>query len=648
MKTFFTIFSLFPFLLLTAQPGMDFFETNNAKKSLRYAQEFINSGEFIKAEKQLKYTVKIKDDFAVAYLELGRVYLQLNQPNEAAEAFTQSFELDDRLSRAAFFECGEAYFKAGDAESASFYYDKFKELKNGAYANKKKESGLEVGYDLLLDERQANLAFIAQMDTSNLFERPQNLGTVINSEHDDYLPTITSDGLRLVFTRDKKDLNEDVYISEYKNGKWNESRSFGTTINTDQNEGMAKFETHGRAFYFAGCMRADTEGGCDIYRAALNNGEVTEVKRLEGHLNSQQWDSQPSITCDGKEMYFSSTRKEGNGGADLWVSYLLDNDEWSLPQNLGVAINTPGDEEAPFISSDGNSLYFSSTGHPGQGEGDLFVARKVNGKWGEVTNLGYPINSPAKELGIYVQGNGKTLYYSSAKAGGQGGLDIYKSVLPLHLRPNPMVHIEGQVFDQATNEPIAAKKIIIGAKGEKWTVDADDQGWFFLCLPGNKGYSFQAEHNGYEYFVEAQYLEAQDNVAPVKVPIALKPLGAPKAEFVSKKVVELKEKRIQFFFEFDSSELTESTENEMKALIGLLKKEDFWKVEVVGYADNVGNLEYNQQLSEHRAKSIVNYLRSSGITVNKVVRNEGRGSVNTKNDQDSRLRNRRVDVILRR
>ncbi|MEM1322198.1 MAG: OmpA family protein [Bacteroidota bacterium] len=647
MKTTFTVIILFLGLALAAQPSKDFVETNSAKKSLRAAQAFINSGEYRKAEKQLRHTIKIKDDFAVAFLELGRVYMQMGKYALAIENLEMSFELDEKMSRAAFFECGEAYFKSDNVEMANYFYGRYEEMKGQSYANKQKESGLEISYDLLLRERQDNCAYIAQLDTTNSYDRPQNLGSNVNSGYDDYLPTITSDGLQLVFTRQEKNDNENVYICNYKKGQWGQSRSFGSTINTKKNEGMAKFETHGRAFYFAGCMRSDTEGGCDIYRASLDHGEVTEVKRLEGHLNSTFWDSQPTITCDGQAMYFSSTRKEGLGGADLWVSYLMDNGDWSLPQNLGPAINTPGDEEAPFISSDGQTLYFSSTGHAGQGDGDLFIARKVNGQWTQVSNMGFPINSPAKEMGFYVQGNGKTAYISSARKGGKGGLDIYKVELPLHLRPDAMVHVEGRVYDAETREPIAARTVRIGSKQQKWEVSADENGWFFICLPGNKGYSFQIEVPGYDYFIEAQFLESQDNVAPILVKLPLTPQNMPKPEFVSKGI-EIREKRIQLFFEFDSYNISESTENELKALINLLQKEEDWMVEVVGYADNIGASSYNQKLSEKRAKAIVDYLKQSGITINKVVRNEGLGSLNQNNTENERLRSRRVDVILRK
>ena len=469
-------------LTLKAQDSYaNFLETKNARESLRRAQQFINEGKFKNAERQLKHTIKIKDNFAIAHREMGRVSLELGNYEQAIEAFQTSFHLDKKLSRAALFECAEAYFKTNQIDSAFHFYVAYEEMKESAYANKAKESGLELTYDGLLAERRMNCDYLKNLDSTAVSVQPVNLGSRINTEDDEYLPTITADGLQIVFTRQKNEQDEDLMYSKLDGEGWSKSRNFGKVINTEKNEGMAKFETHGRTFYFAGCLRADTEGGCDIYKADIADGEITQVIRAPGDLNSDKWDSQPSITCDGTTMYFSSTRIEGHGGADIWVSRLQKNGEWSIPQNLGVEINTPGDEEAPFISSDGNTLYFTSTGHPGQGDGDLFICRKVNGNWSAPKNMGYPINSPAKEIGIYVQGNGKTAYFSSARSGGNGGLDIYKLDLPDNLKPEEMVHVEGFVHDNESEIGIPAK-VKIGREDQFWNIQADENGWFFLML----------------------------------------------------------------------------------------------------------------------------------------------------------------------
>lgn len=638
-----TLFIFFGYSL-PAQYVTEYSETKNASKSLQIAQSFINSEQFEKAYRQLKHTIKIKNNFAIAYRELGKVCLELKNYKEAHDAFEKSFELDKKLSRAAFFECGEAYFKLGNVEKAKFYYAQYQSLKGTNYANKEKESGLELTFDKLLEERNKNCDYIASLDLTYTDIQPINLGKSINSSQDEYLPTTTSDGEQIVFTRQKSKDNEDIMISHFKDGNWSKSRSFGKAINTSKNEGMAKFETHGNAFYFAGCMRNDTEGGCDIYKAELRKGDVSKVTRVEGNLNSEYWDSQPSITCDGQFMFFSSSRSGGKGGADIWMSQLTSNGEWGIPQNIGNQINTDGDEEAPFISSDGQTLYFTSNGHEGQGDGDIFISRKINGSWSLPTNLDYPINSPGKELGFYVQGDGKTAFYASAKIGGEGGLDIYSIELPEEFRPNPMVHLEGFVKDGQSGEPIKAE-VVIGRKDDRWVTKTDENGWFFICLPGNKGYSFQVNETGYKYYIEAAFLEAQENITPFRQEILLERDHVPEPELVSKGAP-VSEESIQIFFDFDSYSINQKAMNKLKKLSSFLHKEDDLKVEVVGYADRKGDVEYNKVLSKNRADAIVNFLKKEGIEIEKVVRNEGKGSILSEENNDTEFR--RVDIVVKR
>ncbi len=644
MKISISAFLILLFYSSVAQTGDGFSDTKNASRSLQIAQQFINGEEFEKAYHQLNHTVRIKDNFAVAYRELGKVCLELKKYEESYKALEKSFELDNKLSRAAFFECGEAYFNISNIEKANYYYTQYEALKGTNYVNKGKESGLELTFDMLLEERKRNCNYITNLDKAHTDIKPVNLGNSINSDHDEYLPTTTSDGEQIVFTRQKSKDNEDVMISHFMKGEWSKSRSFGNEINTKKNEGMAKFETHGKAFYFAGCMRNDTKGGCDIYKAELSAGEVTKVSRVEGNLNSEYWDSQPSITCDGRFMFFSSSRIGSIGGADIWMSSMQNTGEWSFPENLGSSINTEGDEEAPFISSDGMTLYFTSNGHEGQGEGDIFISRKINGKWMTPINLDYPINSPAKELGFYVQGDGKTAFFASAKIGGEGGLDIYTIELPEQFRPNPMVHLEGFVKNSITEESVAAK-VIIRRENEQWIANADKNGWFFICLPGNKGYSFQVNKEGYKYYVEAAFLEAQENVFPFNQQIFLEPILAPQPELVSKGIP-VSEKRIQIFFDFDSYSVNRNAKAELDKLSQFLLEDEDWKVEVVGYADSKGDVEYNKILSKKRADAIVDFLKKDGIKIEKVVRNEGKGSVSEDDKTDTEYR--RVDVVLKK
>ena len=203
--------------------------------------------------------------------------------------------------------------------------------------------------------------------------------------------------------------------------------------------------------------------------------------------------------------------------------------------------------------------------------------------------------------------------------------------------------MEGLVVDKVSGEPIETA-IKITRKNESWRVNSDLDGWFFLCLPGNQGYSFQIDETGYEYLIDAQFLASRDHTDPIKVKLELQPNNVPQAELVAKNV-QIDEKRIQFFFDFNSFELTDKSLIDLKALASFLQKENKWKVEVVGYADAKGDSKYNLDLSKKRAKEIVEYLEYSGVNIDQIVRNEGKGALDSSITDESQ--SRRVDVILR-
>jgi len=628
---------------LTSEGKSDFFSTQNAKKSLQHAQTLINQGKLKTARKQLEHTIKIKANFAVAHRELAMVNLELGDYQRAINAFETSFDLDEKLSRAAFFECGEAYFQLGQADMAKYYYTKFTELKNKSYANKQKESGLEIDYDLLLEERLINCKYIEQLATTVPVGSPaQALPAEINSKVDDYLPTVSNTGDLMIFTRTDRRGNQNIFRSQNIDSTWTKARSFGKEINTNKNEGMAKLEAHGRRFYFTGCFRPDSEGGCDIYQAIFENQEIKETQKLTGSLNGAEWDSQPSVTCDGQTLYFTSNREGGLGGADLWMSTKNPDDSWSEATNLGPKVNTPGDEEAPYISNDGNTLFFTSTGHAGQGEGDLFIARKANDAWAHPENLDYPFNSPGKEIGFFLHADGKTAYFSSARAGGSGGLDIYSVELPEKFRPDPTILLEGQVVNQVTNEPVPAY-IKISREEEHRYIKTNETGSFFICLPGNKGYSFQINEPDYDYFIDARFVAATGHLDPSRALLKLKPKQMSPKLVVQKSAAQKEEKRVQFFFASDSYSLTHDDLLELEALANRLKKKRSWSAEVIGYADGSGSKDYNKWISEQRAQKIMAYLRAQGVASDQIVKLEGKGSTDAEGNSAEM---RRVDVVL--
>ena len=638
------LFSLPGMNSLFAQPG-DVVTTNNAKQSLQVAQEFISMNEYKKAIKQLKHTIKIKKDFAVAYRLLGKVYYEMNDFEQASETLEKSFELDKKLSRAAFYECGDSYLKLGNLEKANYYLGIYTAMKDKNYANAEKESALELSYDEMIEVKSKNIAFLTTLDTSANASIVISPLEKINSEHNEYLPSLSNDGAFLLFTRNKNGRQEDIFLSKKTPEGWGNENQGAININTSKNEGMAKFEPHNYKVYYAGCSRHQEIVNCDIFESEFIDGELNKEIELTGDLNSPYWDSQPAVTCDGQTMYFASSRQGGSGGSDIWMSTRDSDGSWSSATNLGELINTKGDEEAPFIAKDGKALYFTSDHHPGQGEGDFFVSFKKNGQWQTPLNLGYPINSPSKELGLYISDNAEKIFFSSARPGGKGGLDIYQADLPYAYKPVEVLPVALNLRDKETDE-ILTGTITVGVDKQRENYTTDSQGNVQLCLAGDKAYSFRVNKDGYDFYVEAFFLEsiANNQIQNIKLGLVKK----------TKKDPYIGEKRhtktvVQIYFESNSYTIDDKNSIKLSDLAELMNAYDDWDIQVTGFADAVGNEEDNKKLSKDRAQAVVDFLaKLSDKQVSQNIKALGKGSIDSDGSDESNKKARRVDIVLNR
>lgn len=623
----------------------DVTHTNNAKQSLLIAQDFLSSGDSRKAIKQLKHTIKIKEDFAIAHRLLGKAYYDTDQFVLAAEALERSFELDRKLSRAAFFEIGDSYLRMFDVDKAEYYLGIYEEMKGKRYANAQKESGLEKSYDTYYKSKLRNIEYIEQLDTTLKSTKVYPL-TSVNSKDNEYLPSLSNDGRYLLFTRKINEEQEDILLTERTETGWGAENKSSITINTLQNEGMAKFEPHNRRVYYAGCQRSESNLDCDIYVSEFEDGKLKTEVEPDGDLNSGSWDSQPSITCDGKTLYFASTREGGLGGSDIWYSTKNTKGEWSQPINAGVNINTEGDEEAPFIAKDGTHLYFTSNFHPGQGEGDFFVSTLENGHWSESVNLGYPINSPAKELGLFVTDDTKHVYFASAREGGAGGLDLYFAEMPEINRPEKVFPVVLKVIDKTTREKLTNQEVIVGADNKKSTFISDEEGLIYMCLQANKAYSYRISREGYKFYVEAHFLEEYILTAAQTLYLEVEP-KADKPEYIGEdrhtKTI------VQVYFDVDSSEIPNNDIEKLDRIARIINKYDDWDVQVTGFADNTGNAEYNKKLSQKRADAVIQYLSNkTSQEIKQKINAFARGSVDGAMTEEEKRQSRRVDVVLNR
>ena len=478
---------------------------------------------------------------------------------------------------------------------------------------------------------------------------PENLGGNINSELKDYLPVLSVDMNTLVFTRTIPDdrtpsgFQEDFYAAFKDGGEWIKAFNIGKPLNTEVNEGGHSLTPDGQAMFFTICDhygfygkgRAG-HGSCDIFVTLLKNGKWGEAKNLGPKVNKRSHDAQPSMSSDGRTLYFSSTRGGGYGENDIYMSRITSKG-WTTPVNLGGVINTPGREEGVFIHPDNQTLYFSSDGHPGLGDNDIFMSkRQPDGSWGKPINLGYPINTAQDEFDFTVDALGGYAYMTSDREGGFGDWDIYRFLLPDSLKPKPVSYMAGKTYDVETNAPLSAKFELKNLANGKKVVESrsNAQGKFFVCLPHGKNYALNASHEGYLFFSESFKLEQPSSLKPVVKDVPMVPIK------IGAKVV-LK----NIFFDVDKFALKEESKVELMKLNEFLEKNPTLKIEIGGHTDNQGSEEHNLILSKNRARSVYEWLIMNKVDKDRLTF-EGYGDsapIKPNDTTEGRRENRRTE-----
>ena len=315
-----------------------------------------------------------------------------------------------------------------------------------------------------------NLGCIVEAAKPENTEKPVPLDE-INSKYDDFAPSETADGSTLYFTSSRPGTNkkevietggygEDIFVTHRDSlGHFSTPAPLPPPLNSLEDEGAATVTADGQTMFMSLCRRPGGVGDCDIYESQLGGNQWTAPQNLGRPINSPAWDAEPSVTADGNTMYFSSTRPGSiDGSEDLYAAYRNTDGTWTPPHNLGEPVNTRFNDRSPFISADGRTLYFSSNGHPGFGNHDLFMTRKLSdGTWSVPINLGRPINAYGDDVFLTIPASGDKIIYSSQRADARAPLHLYEAKLPLQFRPGPVTLIAGTVYNRDTHEPVGGE-----------------------------------------------------------------------------------------------------------------------------------------------------------------------------------------------
>ena len=565
------------------------------------AYEKASSGSNREAIDLLQQATDADENYADAWIALAKLQIENKNYSYSIICFRRALSIDASYFKPYLLSYAIALAGTGDfvkaLETTNRYIDQYK------------PSGAALEAAL---QKKKNFEFATQQEKTSTTTNdrtvfaPKNLGPTVNSKMAEYLPSQTIDGKQLFFTRRVDTYNEDFFTSNgSRSGTWESSSPVKGSLNTPQSEGAMMISQDGEWLVFTGCYRPDSYGGCDLYISYRTASGWSAAANLGAAVNSDQWESQPCLSPDKQELYFASRRTGGYGGSDLYVCKLQDNGKWSAPVNLGPSVNTPADEQCPFIHADNQTLYFTSSYWPGYGDDDLFYVRKqADGNWSQPTNLGYPINTIDREGTLFITADGKTALYAAERKDSYGLLDLYSFELKEKNRPYPTRWVQGKVTDKKTGKGIAATLELtdLSTRQVISKVKTDSSGNYLLTLPTGRDYAFTVNQKGYLFNSDQYFLKNGISDSAAQKNIVLQPIEK-NAAIVLKNI----------FFETNRFELSPTSVTELDKLVSLLQENPTIKIEIGGHTDNVGKAADNLTLSDHRAKAVVDYLLTKKI-----------------------------------
>lgn len=475
----------------------------------------------------------------------------------------------------------------------------------------------------------------------------QNIGPLVNTKAAEYAPVISGDENTLIFTSSRADTYggeqdefgnyfDDIYVTSYENGKWTTPKNIGPPINTIYHDATIGLSVDGQQLFIY--QNDSITGSGDIFVSSLKNGKWSRPEKMPSPINSKAWEPGGSMIADENTFFFSSDKPGGFGGTDLYVCKKKANGKWSEPKNLGPKVNTPYDEDAPFIHPDSKTLYFSSTGHNSIGGFDVFTVQYNSEKdsIGIPENIGYPINTADDELFFVWSADGTRGYFSAAREEGFGDRDIYVIQRPSiemnlilfsgKIKSLKKDHIPASIYviDNATNKVVAHYDS---------TIFADN---YTITLEPGKNYAIAVE--------SVKHLTHSENInIPVngffelKKDIALHPLDEGGLIVLN-----------NVFFDNGSSDLKKESFGELDRYYETLKNNPDLFVEIASHAFDYNDHSANAELSQKRAEAVVDYLVKKGINP-EMLRAMGYGDRFKLLDDDSeeaRNANTRTELVI--
>ncbi len=670
---------LFPLVLhsqeLTKNPCVEV-KSNRAIKYFRQALENLETGNDKEGYRLLMEAVKTDPEFPDAYYQLAQINLK-----KAQDAM---YDINEVRNADRYYHKAERFFlktvkycsKLDDYRSYYYlgiYYYQIKNLKNTLdylrfyLAHQSSGEKLKKNARAIIDR----IGDAAKLIENPVPFNPEKLAGVCTSA-DEFLPLISPDGELALFTR-----RYPKFIKETQTKRFVDEFSFSNRQNPltqsyelfdkgkpmpspfneqGMDQGAASITIDNKHLYMTICQFVNGKGGkpyknCDIYVSDFEDGKWTALKNLGPNINGQNtWESQPSISADGKTLYFASVRSQNIGFSsnnptiDIYMSKLKEDNTWTKAKNLGQEINTRSNEKSPFIHTDSQTLYFSSDGRNGLGGYDIYFSQlQPNGHWSEPKNIGYPINTEGDDLGFIVSTNGEKAYFSSDRIDESTGWDIYSFELYQGARPHKVLFAKGKLVDDHGNVITDAKVEIKSVNTNKTVSGMVDKktGDYAVAIAAEKDDEFLLTVKKKDFAFTSTFINPKKIThidVPLQINMEMKPVKIGET-------VEIKD----IHFATNSANFDKGSLFILDNFIDFLNENPKIKIGIQGHTDNVGDHKLNMELSKKRAEAVREYLILMGIKQSRIVFTKGFGEtkpVATNLTPEGKAKNRRTEFVI--
>ncbi|OEK05685.1 OmpA family protein [Roseivirga misakiensis] len=588
------------------------------KKALSFYKEALSLsqiGNVARAEESARLAIKKDKSFDEAILLLHQILLRKNDLEGSLGVLSQyKEELERRFSNRILIDQSKVFFEGGQYKEAKTSISKI-------------EGEIYKFPDIEFQLISASIDFALAESSRKLDINFERLPAPLNEFQKQYFPTVTADNKLVFIVREKNGRgDENIYQSEWLGTRWKKPEQISYKINTDRNEGTASISADGSTLVYSACNIPGNIGSCDLYVSYAIGDEWSAPELLNDKVNSPDWDSQPSLSRDGKKLFFVSSRKGGVGKLDIWVSEKSIRG-WGQAKNLGPQINTVYDDSSPYIYLDQKTLIFASTGRVGMGGYDLYSSTWEGGSWSLPKNLGFPINNAFDQIGYTFSPDGWA-YYSSGLSNGRIEINRFK-VPKAVLADNKIDYISGRVLDANSRAPLAATLQV----SEDIIMTSDSLTGAFLTFLESNNSSIRVSASGY---ASVEFTEDELKRLP-KGEVLLNPLNVGETfDFGN------------IYFDFNSAEIKPESEPTLNEVLTFLKANKKIVVEIGGHTDGIGGEKENLALSRDRARSVYRYFIEKGVPKENLVF-AGYGEdypLTTGNTPKEREMNRRIEFKI--